>query len=335
MILSKKQIESITLGYYKAVTDENGKLRFNRMTDRTQKAFSLENENYFKRAWSTAGVRMDFITDSDTFKMRVSDVKAASSRKFFYFDMYINGELYIHTGKNDYSLEDACDLRAYLDGNENRIQIFFPFSVNPAIESVELSDGAKITPVSPDLRAVCYGDSITNGYDARFPSQSYINRMARLLNCEVFNQAIGGAQFNARIVDNPKEFDPDFITVSYGTNDWAHRESKESLKKAAEDFFSAVYVRWRNIPVFVILPVWRGNADEIKPSGGFKECRSIIAKAAGEYKDFYVIDDMDLVPHAAELFSPDILHPNDDGFAVYGKRVGKFISEKLGIKTEE
>ena len=42
---------------------------------------------------------------------------------------------------------------------------------------------------------LCYGDSISQGYDAVFPSLSYTNQLARHFDAYSVNQCIGGERF--------------------------------------------------------------------------------------------------------------------------------------------
>lgn len=46
-----------------------------------------------------------------------------------------------------------------------------------------------------------YGDSITQGYDALFPSYSYINRFSMYLDAFIYNKAIGGDIFRPALIE--------------------------------------------------------------------------------------------------------------------------------------
>ena len=69
---------------------------------------------------------------------------------------------------------------------------------------------------------IMFGDSITHGYDALNPSFSYANRLADLLNADFVNKGIGGERFFPTLAQLKDDIEPDYITVAYGTNDWAH-----------------------------------------------------------------------------------------------------------------
>lgn len=327
MILSDEQIRGITLGALD-VRRENGLIRFIRMTDGMTAAFTAENKAFYDKCFASAGVRLDLDTDSERFDFAVADVKPGSSRKWMSFDLYVDGTLYAHFYEPDYTASPRYEYRCLLPAGGKRVQLFFPFGVNPGLEYVELSDGCALTAHVPPLTAVCYGDSITQGYDTRFPSMSYVNVAARLLDCDVHNAGVGGARFNADSAEIPTGKKADFATVAFGTNDWTVLKSREEYAQNCDAFLKKLKTLWGETPVFVILPIWRGDADEPRPSGTFSEVRALIRETAEKY-GFFVLDDLDLVPHLEEFYMPDIVHPNDAGFYSYGVRLANFIKEKL------
>lgn len=78
----------------------------------------------------------------------------------------------------------------------------------------------------------------------------------------------------------------------------------------------------KDVPVFVILPVWRFDSNEQSSVGTIQNAREEIARIASGYKNVQIIDMFDVVPH--ELFT-DGLHPTADGFAYYAQNVLKQI----------
>ena len=69
-------------------------------------------------------------------------------------------------------------------------------------------------------RILCFGDSISQGYDALYPSNQYTPQLAKLLDAEEYNKAIGGEIFRPELALARDDFEPEYITVAYGTNDW-------------------------------------------------------------------------------------------------------------------
>ena len=323
MKLSFETIKSITLGAV-SITDIGGSICFGRMTKAQADAFTRESEGHAVKTAATSGIRFDFTTDATNIKLGLSGIRACSSRNMFCVDVYVNGELYIHRYSSDVSALDKECLEIVLDGKCNRVQIFLPSLAKTDIEYIEVSDGATVTPSGASRRILCYGDSITQGYDAKFTSGTYVNVLARTLDAEVFDQAIGGAIFNSEVID-VLPVKPDIITVAYGTNDWSKLD-KESFEAGVAAFFDRLKEVHGGIRTFVILPIWRADWDAVKSSGGFYECRQKIAKAALSH-GFEVIDDISILPHDPRFFSDLYLHPNDIGFELYGKAITKYILE--------
>ena len=145
------------------------------------------------------------------------------------------------------------------------------------------------------------------------------------MNAEIFNQAVGAEVFDEKILDEALPFEPDLITVAYGTNDWAILESKEVFLDGAERFFKKIKSIYPDKPLVYISPIWRG--DYQKPFGtqdtavgGFEESvkeLQILAKENG----LSVIDGSPLTPHHSDFFADQILHPNDLGFGFYAENL--------------
>lgn len=163
-----------------------------------------------------------------------------------------------------------------------------------------------------------HGDSITQGYDAFHPSACYASLLARHYDAELVNQAVGGACFNPAVPAQVGNFD--FILVSYGSNDWAKKDS-QSFRADAESFFCRLRSLYEDTPRILVLPVWRGDIHTRTPNAGnFMDCRALLSRLA-QAQGFCVLDDFDLLPHDVHLLSDGYLHPNDAGFAPYARRL--------------
>ena len=79
-----------------------------------------------------------------------------------------------------------------------------------------LDDGATIEGLYRKYKMISFGDSITHGYDAIYPSLSYASQLAQNLDAEQLNKGIGGDIFFPALLDEKDAFEPDFITVAYG-----------------------------------------------------------------------------------------------------------------------
>jgi lysophospholipase L1-like esterase len=170
------------------------------------------------------------------------------------------------------------------------------------------------------------GDSITQGYDAVYPSQSYANKLAWALDAEIVNQAIGGEIFRPAILDENLPFTPDLITVAFGTNDWSG-QTAENFEKNADGFYTKLATLYPNTPVFAILPIWRADWEKVTRAKPFHESREILRGLAEKHPNFRVIDGMSLTPHLPAFFSDLYLHPNDLGFEIYAQELVRQMQE--------
>ena len=286
------------------------------------------NADFRRKSYAASCVRLAFSTDATGFTMAYHVVKG-SSRTFYYFDVYVNGVMVQHSGHESYTECPDNELHVTLDGKPNTVVIYFPCLSEIDIKSFDLEGGHVIAP-SIRLRTLfCYGDSITQGYDARYPSLAYANQLGDALCAEVFNKAIGGDVFNPALVTATGPHKPDIITVAYGTNDWSHKNTKETFFAQMNGFYANLHNLYPNVPVFAILPIWRRDHDRVTDIGTFDELRGYLTEAVKPYANFRLLDGYQYVPHLEEAFSDKYLHPNDFGFEFYAKNLIAEIKDAL------
>ena len=165
-----------------------------------------------------------------------------------------------------------------------------------------------------------YGDSITQGYDALYPSQSYASRLADAIGLEAVNKGIGGERFQPALGALKDEISPKYITVAYGTNDWSGATAEETEEKC-KAFYLSIRKNYPGVKIFAITPIWRKDQTDPRPMGEFSTIHEIIRRCVCDLPDVICIDGENLVPPDPELFGDFRLHPNDDGFALYSENL--------------
>ena len=269
---------------------------------------------------SAAGVRLDFLTDAKSFTLS-GRAEAGSSRNFYWFDIAVNGILVRHEGSESRADEPDFSYEIGLDGGMNRVTVYFPGLSEVVLKGLDFSGETVVRPVSRKCVMICYGDSITQGYDARYASLAYPNQLADALDAEMFNKAIGGEIFNPALASLPDPVHPDFITVAYGTNDWS-KCSSDVFQNNLDGFFYNLTKTYPDVPIFALLPLWRIGCETRETQvGTFAGLRSRMVKTCSEYRQVRVLDGLKLVPHLKSCFSPDVLHPNDFGFQFMAKNI--------------
>ncbi len=322
MKLNLNDIKKITFGAT-AITEENGVIEFKRFTEKQKECYlTLRTRSLHHKVNATSGVRFSFITNSSFLNLKYVMVYA-SSRNYAYFDLLVDGQLYHHFGVINVTEEEERFEKITLPIGEKHIELYFPWSVGAKLSLVEVEDGAKITPVKRKNVMLSFGDSITQGYDGKYPTNTYNSKLSKFLDADVYNKAIGGDTFFPELLLNGDGIVPDIVTVAYGTNDW-FRLKEEDFKFNAKAFFELLIEKYSYSKIIVITPLWRKEEEGVAPNGySLDSVREFIKNTALSYSGVTVIDGKDLVPHDLEMYEDKRLHPSDRGFNEYSENLIK------------
>lgn len=335
MKLSFEKIKEITNGAVRIYEMDN-KVRFFRFTTAQQEIFKEEN-GYNSRVFASSGMRFDFLTDSRSLYLDVNTSKA-TSRSFFSFDVFVNGEYldsldnFTNTPIPQNYIEHEFPLGQFsksfdLGKGTKQVTVYLPWSVCVEINEIDIEDNAFIKGLKCEKKMIIFGDSITQGYDAFRSYNRYAGRIAQSLGAQEFNKAVGGHIFNADLALFKDLFEPDYILVAYGTNDWSLC-TKDDFTANTFGFFKNLRENYPNSKIFAITPLWRADWMDGRPLGNFFEIGSVIKKAA-EGLGIEVIDGFSLIPADTSLFSDSRLHPNDKGYNFYFENLYKEIANKM------
>ncbi len=328
MRLSYEQICQITRGTARIKQTEEG-FHFLRFTRSQEEYYQRTNQDFYNKSFATAGVRLSFTTDASLMRIAYR-MKKASSRNFGWFDVYENGVLTDHFGGDTAEpLEDTHE--TLLSQGEKRVDVYFPWSAAAEIGFLELTDGAWIRPLPAKCTMLAFGDSITQGYDAVFPSMSYQCQMAAALEANCLNKGIGAERFCPGLLTQREEICPDLITVAYGTNDWSGRD-RATFAENCRGFFTTLCDQYPGTPVYMITPIWRADSTKQTPfAAPLSEAVSLLEEICGEFPAITVIRGDDFTPRIGDFYSDRYLHPNDLGFAWYGSSLVKALSREMEI----
>jgi len=333
MNLCLSQIKDITLGAVRIEENQDG-IHFYRFTDKQEELYKNRNTDFYMKSFSTSGIRIHFQTNSQNLFLKV-EVSQGSSRSYFAFDLFINGEK-ADTMNNFSNIDLPHDYtkmafplgevtKSFNLGNGDKdICIYFPWSVKAVLKELVLDDNSYIKPQKPSKTLLCFGDSITHGYDALYPSNKYITKLANILNAEEYNKAIGGEIFFPELAAAREEFVPDYITVAYGTNDW-NVCLQDKFYQNCRAFFDNICSNYPSSKVFAITPIWRRDHKDYRPLGKFETLSEIIKQVVKEYKNVVCINGFNLVNNNESSYADLRLHPNDEGFSQYFENLIKQI----------
>lgn len=325
MKLSFEQIQAIAKGAVRVVEKPEGIL-FYRFTKEQENLYRMTDEGFYQRTFSTAGVRLEFMTDSEMLFMKFM-TKSSTSRQFFSIDVLVNGQSVGYLDNfSDVELPEIypdamLTLGEYskkfiLGKGEKIVSIHFPWSVQAILKELILDDNSLIRPVIKEKKLLVFGDSITHGYDAKRSSMRYAARIADALNAEELNKAIGGERFFPELAETREEFEPDYVIVAYGTNDWNRISAKEFQRKSRK-FYEALSNNYPKAKIFAITPIWRKDHETKKEFGLFGDVVTYLVDIVKELKNVTVICGYSLVPENEKYFSDKNVHPTDEGFDFY------------------
>lgn len=331
MDLSTQQILSAVSGAVYTTEDATG-LCFHRFTREQEDLYREYNAEFRRRASATAGVKLQFRTDSPWLNLKVNALQAML-RTYFAVDVAVDG---VCVGSicnmpeelpEDYTMV-PCELGPYeqrflLGDGVKTVSVYFPWTSDLRLEAVSLEAGTLFEPTLAEKTLLMFGDSITQGYDAIHPSKRYGALLADALGAREINKAIGGEIFFPPLARSEEDLEPDYITVAYGTNDW-NGTTPEVMKKHAREFYSALQNKYPRAKLFALLPIWRKDRDEERPYGNFDQMRQDLAAVAKDL-GISVIDCYDFVPKDPSYFADLRLHPNDRGFEAYADHLAKAI----------
>ena len=337
MKLDVAQVRAITTGAVR-VEEIDNTVHFFRFTKGQEELYKDRSNDFYMKTFASSGICLRFHTDSQTLFFSVHTDRG-SSRSYFAFDVFVNGQKigdlsnFSESAMIGNYTKSKCLLGDFskcfsLGTGEKEICIYFPWSVRVTLKELVLDDGSCITPVKPGRKMLCFGDSITHGYDAVYPSNKYVSKLADMLDAEEYNKAIGGEIFFPDLAKAREDFEPEYITVAYGTNDWS-KCTAEELAHNCKAFFSNVSHNYPNAKIFVITPIWRKDMNEFRPFGEFRGVEEMIQKQAAVFGNISVIHGLEFVPPKETLFADLRLHPNDKGNAIYFENLSKHIKDIL------
>lgn len=338
-----KEMEKIVFGG-RVTEEEAGKFSFARMTEKQYGYFTRpEDARFLVRMRGTGGMAMDFFTDARSLSFDY-EICGMADRDIVQLDICQNGILCggiaekpgIHTTGH---ICHKIDRDAH---SWNRITVWLPYMSNILIKNVELfpagaslralseGSGDGVFPGIVRKKLLCFGDSITQGYDALHPSQTYAVRLARYFDMELWNAGLSGYIFDADFLDAELAFRPDVVTIAFGTNDWNWAETMEQAVDKAEKYFDKIREIYEGCRIIYMAPLWRADTGAPTNAGEFRPfCRALLW--AAKKRGFETVDGYLAAPHRTEALADEILHPNDGGMACVCEYLSRhFLREETG-----
>jgi hypothetical protein len=267
---------------------------------------------------NTSGIRVRFITDSKTLR-----IKAANGQLSQYthmpisgrsgFDVYVNN-WFLNNMRPEFDNTEMDQTIEISDGSRlNLIDIYFPLYNSVTSFYFELSKGALIKRAEePKKPVVFYGSSITQGGCASRPGNSYANILSTMLGRNITNLGFSGnARGDIPVAEYIATLDPAALVYDYDHN----APDTEFLASTHEPFFKAIREKKPGLPVIMLSrPGYEKWIDIAAANTAVVMTTYMNALKSGD-KNVYFIDGRTLFgTYGRDRCTVDGTHPNDIGF---------------------
>lgn len=253
------------------------------------------------------GMRIDFDTDSSFFSFKVSAGTCV---------VLVNDELVVNGVKEYY-----CELDT--DEETNRVTILLPTgnTNNWTVTELVVDGGAKVEKHKTDLNMLFLGDSITEGYNNHgHPASTFPFYTYTYFNADAVVQGHSGSQIWTDMLDPALAdlYDPDLIIIALGTNDYANGCKANDLKSRMNTYLDKLQQIYPDAEIVGVTPIKRLNKEMTQFDSNLAAANKGLEDAF-EAHGCFVVDGETLLSEVDEY--ADYVHPNEDGFLVYGENL--------------
>lgn len=275
--------------------------------------------SFYERTFATAGISLEFDTDSENLSLSV-EVSVACGYRWFTHSIFVDdkriGEVSGFVPENETSTASGS---FSLGKGMKRVRIVFPWNECSRITALELDDDSLVRPVKKKRKALIFGDSITQGYTTWFPENSYASRISRWLDANMINKGIGGESYWPELAGAADGFQPDIILIAYGANDWNAR-TEEEFAINSKEFCLRLRNAYPQAKIVVLTPIWMKTREEKQEDRWpFENLVSHLKALENFVENLTVIEGTEFVPCDLACFVEDRVHPNDVGFGYYAQ----------------
>lgn len=317
------------------IEEKDGFVTFSRFSEEQEKKLIMRGENVVLRACCTASVKLEFWTKGGEISFDY-EILPGIPRQYYSIDLLVDKVYKYNLSKDKNTDTDTFKYVIPESDKEQRVTVYFPTTVCAKIKNLILPEDAK--PNRRKTKILVLGDSLCQGYSPNHFQNTCTNILADYFDAEMINQSIGGDCFNKDNLDEI-DFEPDFILVGYGINDWASGRFKNG--EDAKVYFERLNEIYPESNIFVILPnnndyleKTRKNDDLLykADSGDFgkqtiDDVRKILFEMLKDYKNILPINAKDFVPQYPECFYSDNVHFTDLGNYIYGNSLASEINK--------
>jgi lysophospholipase L1-like esterase len=288
-------------------------------------------ERLRERLSMPAGARIAFHSATTIVAGQLADPHAECSP----IDLCCDGEFVASVplaGRDSFRLEG-------LPAENKLIELWLPQFGAFRLRSLELSDGASVSPFQDDRpRWITYGSSITQCRGAESPTQTWPAIVARSLGLNLLCLGVGGeCHLDQMVARTIRDRPADLISLALGVNvQGGSSLSPRTFRPAIIGLVKTIRDGHPEIPIVVRSAIASPPRETTPNAVGMslqttrREVKAAVdtLKAHGD-PGIYYVDGRDVLgPEHAHLL-PDGLHPNEEGYKLMGRSTTPIIARFL------
>ena len=333
VFLNASYAPMIEIGGIKSPAENGGE--YYRLDIDNKSIYSDDNNLLAK---DTAGVTLRFITNAPDIQIEIdmrdviSGLENMTPRGAYGIDVYTGtGTDRVYCGKDLHNMTDLNHIseNIQLNGTYEEVLINLPQYAGVSYVQIGIPSGYRIGKPTPrDRKPIAfYGSSITQGASASRPGLSYPNIVCRMLNCDCVNLGFSGSAMGEQSI---AEYIGD-LDISALVMDYDYNNTVEGLDKTHYNFYKTVRKSLPDIPIlFMTRPVYTDS-----PDSDDLERISIIkatydkAVEEGDENVYFISGDNFFPDEYRDLFTIDMVHPDDTGHYFMAKAAYKILAYAL------
>lgn len=288
------------------------------------------------RAKHPAGVKLRFVTDSQTLVLAVAaagDVSGSNYPRMF--DLVIDNEI---VATEPIDADSMTVTFANLAATDRPMELWLPQRHDVAIKGLSVDDGAELKPAADDRKKwIAYGSSITHCGRAHSPALTWPGLAARKADLNLTCLGYGGqCHLEPMIARMIRDMPADVITLKLGINVYGSRSiGPRAFKAAAIGLVEIIREKHSEVPIGVISPIYSFERETEENVVGFTlpAMREQLAEAVEALRrhgadNVTYFDGLTLIDSDESLFA-DKLHPTGDGYVKMGETVYETVLRPL------
>lgn len=300
---------------------------------------SLFEPSLASTAAMPSGIRLSFVSDTETVALSVRRDPDEEENPPWVFDLVVDGQLHQRVAP----VRDAKVIRFMdLPRGVHHIELYLPCQyVSVTLRALHIdTDALASARVDERPRVIFYGSSITHCRHAAGPSETWPAIVARDFNLHLTSLGYGGnCHMDPMVGRMIRDLPAAAIGMKIGINMiGAASVSDRTFRALAIGLLKTIRDGHPTTPIAVISPIFNSPREDKPNSAGMtlQLARQRLAEAVDVLKqegdaNLHYVNGLDLMgPDHVHLYE-DGTHPNAEGYRFFAKVYGEVVMPKLGF----